>query len=303
MSAMLLADRAPRGTLVPGKLSHKREVPRSIARPEYLFHDGPEVVTASDVKNEETIEKIRIAGRIAADAMYAAGAAIKPGVTTDELDRIAHEYMCDHGAYPSCLDYMEFPKSICTSINEVICHGIPDSTVVHEGDFINLDVTAYKDGVHGDTNAMFMVGDVDEESRLLAERTKNAMMRGIKAVKPGRQINVIGRVIESYAKRFEYGVVEDFTGHGVGEAFHSGLIVPHYDAAPNYATVIEPGMVFTIEPMLTLGDIAWEQWDDDWTVVTKDRSRTAQWEHTLVVTKDGAEILTLPTDVDLAPHL
>ncbi|WP_273486818.1 type I methionyl aminopeptidase [Ancrocorticia populi] len=301
--AAMLADRAPRGTLVPGKLTPKRAVPKSIDRPEYLFHDGPEEVTASDIKDAETIEKIRAAGQIAADAMYAAGAAVKPGITTDELDRIAHEYMCDHGAYPSCLDYMGFPKSICTSINEVICHGIPDSTVLREGDFINLDVTAYKDGVHGDTNAMFMVGEVDEESRLLAERTKNAMMRGIKAVKPGRQINVIGRVIESYAKRFEYGVVEDFTGHGVGEAFHSGLIVPHYDAAPSYATIIEPGMVFTIEPMLTLGDIAWDQWDDDWTVVTKDRSRTAQWEHTLVVTKDGAEILTLPSNENLAPHL
>ncbi len=291
------------GTLVPGKLSPTRHVPATISRPEYMFHDGPEVVTASDIKDAETIERIREAGRIAADALYEAGRAIAPGVTTDELDRIAHEYMCDHGAYPSCLGYMGFKKSICTSINEVICHGIPDSTVLSEGDIINLDVTAYKDGVHGDTNAMFLVGDVDEESRLLCERTATSMLRGIKAVKPGRQINVIGRVIESYAKRFQYGVVEDFTGHGVGEAFHSGLIVPHYDAAPAYATVMEPGMVFTIEPMLTLGDIAWEQWDDGWTVVTKDRGRTAQWEHTIVVTDDGAEILTLPSTPDLAPHL
>ena len=299
----MLADRAPLGTLIPGKLSPKRQVPSSIGRPEYLFHDGPEVVTASDVKDAGTIERIRIAGRIAADAMYEAGKAVVPGVTTDELDRIAHEYMCDHGAYPSCLDYMGFPKSICTSINEVICHGIPDSTVLEDGDIVNLDVTAYIDAVHGDTNAMFTVGDVDEESLLLIERTKNAMMRAIKAVKPGRQLNVIGRVIESYAKRFHYGVVEDFTGHGVGEAFHSGLIIPHYDTAPGYDTLMEPGMVFTIEPMLTLGDIAWEQWDDEWTVVTKDRSRTAQWEHTLVVTENGAEILTLPSEVDLAPHL
>ena len=299
----MLADRAPLGTLIPGRLSPKRQVPSSIERPEYLFHDGPEVVTASDVKNAETIERIRIASRIAADAMYEAGQAVAPGVRTDELDRIAHEYMCDHGAYPSCLDYMGFPKSICTSINEVICHGIPDSTLLQDGDIVNLDVTAYIHGVHGDTNAMFTVGDVDEESLLLIDRTKNAMMRGIKAVKPGRQINVIGRVIESYAKRFQYGVVEDFTGHGVGEAFHSGLIVPHYDTAPRYDTIMEPGMVFTIEPMLTLGDIAWEQWDDGWTVVTRDRSRTAQWEHTLVVTEDGAEILTLPSQVDLAPHL
>lgn len=291
---MSLADRAPRGTLKPGTLSPKRVVPAHIDRPEYMFHSGPEVVTASDIKTPETVEKIRRAGRIAAQAMEAAAAAIAPGVTTDALDKIAHEYLCDHGAYPSCLGYMGFPKSICTSINEVICHGIPDSTVLNEGDIINLDVTAYIDGVHGDTNATYGVGQIDEESALLIERTRNSMMRAIKAVRPGREVNVLGRVIESYAKRFDYGVVRDYTGHGVGEAFHSGLIIPHYDSAPLYDTVMEVGMVFTIEPMLTLGTIEWEQWDDGWTVVTKDRSRTAQFEHTLVVTEDGADILTLP---------
>lgn len=280
-----------------------RSVPRTIARPEYMFHDGPEVVTAADVKDAETIEKIRISSQIAADAMYLAGAAVRPGVTTDELDRIAHEYMCDMGAYPSCLGYMGYPKSLCSSINEVICHGIPDSREIQEGDIVNLDVTAYKNGVHGDTNAMFYAGEVDEESRLLCERTYTAMMRGIKAIKPGRQVNVIGRVIESYAKRFGYGDVEDYTGHGVGEAFHSGLIIPHYDAAPNFDTTIEVGMVFTVEPMLTLGTNAWEQWDDGWTVVTADRKRTAQWEHTIVVTEDGAEILTLPTQGQTSPAM
>ncbi len=291
---MSLADRAPRGTLKPGTLSPKLSVPAHIDRPEYMFHSGPEVVTASDIKTPETVEKIRRAGRIAAQAMEAAAGAIAPGVTTDALDKIAHEYLCDHGAYPSCLGYMGFPKSICTSINEVICHGIPDSTVLNEGDIINLDVTAYIDGVHGDTNATYGVGQIDEESALLIERTHNSMMRAIKAVRPGREVNVLGRVIESYAKRFNYGVVRDYTGHGVGEAFHSGLIIPHYDSAPLYDTVMEVGMVFTIEPMLTLGTIDWEQWDDGWTVVTKDRSRTAQFEHTLVVTEDGADILTLP---------
>lgn len=291
---MSLADRAPRGTLKPGTLSPKLSVPAHIDRPEYMFHSGPEVVTASDIKTPETVEKIRHAGRIAAQAMEAAAAAIAPGVTTDALDKIAHEYLCDHGAYPSCLGYMGFPKSICTSINEVICHGIPDSTVLNEGDIINLDVTAYIDGVHGDTNATYGVGQIDEESALLIERTRNSMMRAIKAVRPGREVNVLGRVIESYAKRFNYGVVRDYTGHGVGEAFHSGLIIPHYDSAPLYDTVMEVGMVFTIEPMLTLGTIEWQQWDDGWTVVTKDRSRTAQFEHTLVVTEDGADILTLP---------
>ncbi|AHU88859.1 type I methionyl aminopeptidase [Trueperella pyogenes] len=297
------ANRAPLGTLTPGTISPTRHVPDYIERPEYMFHDGPEVVTASDVKSAETIEKIRAAGTIAADALYLAGAAIKPGITTDELDAIAHDYMISQGAYPSCLGYMGFPKSICTSINEVICHGIPDSHRLEEGDIINLDVTAYKDGVHGDTNAMFYVGEVDEESRLLCERTYTAMMRGIKVAKPGREINVIGRVIESYAKRFDYGVVEDFTGHGVGEAFHSGLIVPHYDAAPRHNEIIEPGMVFTIEPMLTLGEIDWFQWDDDWTVLTKDRGRSAQFEHTIVVTETGAEILTLPSMGQTTPAI
>ncbi|MBP3223464.1 MAG: type I methionyl aminopeptidase [Actinomycetaceae bacterium] len=291
----MLANRAPLGTLTPGELTPQRTVPSHIERPEYLFHDGPERVTSSDIKTEEIIEKIRIASHIAADALYETGKYVAPGVSTDKLDAIAHEYLCDHNAYPSCLNYMDFPKSICTSINDVICHGIPDSTILKEGDIINIDITAYIHGVHGDTNAMFTVGDVDKESRLLIERTYESMMRGIKAVKPGRAINVIGRVIESYAKRFDYGVVEDFTGHGVGEAFHSGLIIPHYDAAPAHNNLIEENMVFTIEPMLTLGTIEWEQWDDGWTVLTKDRGRTAQWEHTIVVRKEGAEILTLPS--------
>ena len=290
MSQSLGAKRAPLGTLKPGKISPRRAVPAHIDRPEYMYHSGPEVVTAGDIKSPETIEKIRVAGRIAAQALQVVGEAVRPGITTDELDRIGHEFIISHNAYPSCLGYMGFPKSLCTSINEVICHGIPDDRPLEDGDIVNVDITAYYDGVHGDTCAMFEVGNVDEESHLLIERTRNAMMRGIKAVRPGREINVIGRVIESYAHRFDYGVVRDFTGHGVGEAFHSGLIVPHYDAAPAHNEV----MVFTIEPMLNLGGIEWEQWDDDWTVVTKDRGRSAQFEHTIVVTEDGAEILTLP---------
>ncbi|MFH5823354.1 type I methionyl aminopeptidase [Georgenia sp. AZ-5] len=294
MPATMLADRAPRGTLTKGTVSPMRAVPASIPRPEYVGRTGPERVTASEVKTPETIERIRRASRIAAQALEEVGRHVAVGVTTDELDAIGHEFLVSHGAYPSTLGYMGFTKSLCTSVNEVICHGIPDSTVLADGDILNIDITAYVDGVHGDLNAMFLVGDVDEESRLLVERTREAMERGIRAVKPGREVNVIGRVIEAYARRFDYGVVRDFTGHGVGEAFHSGLIIPHYDSAPRYDTVIEPGMVFTIEPMLTLGGIEWEQWDDGWTVLTKDRSRTAQWEHTLVVTETGAEILTLP---------
>jgi methionyl aminopeptidase len=267
-------------------------VPASIVRPEYVDRPAPARFTGSEVKDAETIEAMRVAGRIAANAMAAAAAVIAPGVTTDEIDRVVHEYLVDHGAYPSTLGYKGFPKSCCTSLNEVICHGIPDSTVIQDGDIVNIDVTAYVGGVHGDTNATFLAGDVAEEDRLLVERTREAMMRAIKAIRPGRELNVVGRVIESYAKRFGYGVVRDFTGHGIGRSFHSGLVVLHYDD-PSVQTMLEPGMTFTIEPMITLGGIDYEIWSDDWTVVTKDRSRTAQWEHTVVVTADGAEILTL----------
>ncbi|MBN3928207.1 type I methionyl aminopeptidase [Streptomyces verrucosisporus] len=279
--------------LVPGTVSPHRGVPASIPRPEYVGKDAPTPYTGPEVQDSETVEKMRIAGRIAARAMAEAAEHIAPGVTTDKLDEVAHEYLCDHGAYPSTLGYRKFPKSLCTSVNEVICHGIPDSTVLRDGDIVNLDVTAYVHGVHGDNNATYPCGGVDEESRLLVERTRESLNRAIKAVRPGRQINVIGRVIESYAKRFGYGVVRDFTGHGINSSFHSGLIIPHYDD-PRATTVMKPGMTFTIEPMLTLGTHEWEMWEDGWTVVTKDRKRTAQFEHTLVVTDSGAEILTLP---------
>jgi len=237
---------------------------------------------------------MRIAGRIAADALAVVGAACVPGTTTDELDRIGHEFLCDMGAYPSTLGYRGFPKSLCTSLNEVICHGIPDSTVLMDGDICNVDITAFINGVHGDTNATFCVGEVTEEDRLLVERTHEATMRGVKAVAPGRTISVIGRVIESYARRFGYGVVRDFTGHGIGTAFHTGLVIPHYDDS-RFDTVIETGMTFTIEPMITLGTHEYEMWADKWTVLTADRRRTAQFEHTLLVTESGAEILTLPS--------
>lgn len=212
--------------LKPGRVSPRRDVPESIARPEYVDRPAPKRYRGSEVKDAATIEKMRVAGRIAADALVEVGRAVQPGVTTDELDRIGHEYMLDHNAYPSTLGYRGFPKSLCTSINEVICHGIPDSTVLQEGDICNVDITAFIGGVHGDTNATFLVGEVAEETRLLVERTREALMRAISIVAPGRNLNVIGRVIESYAKRFDYGVVRDFTGHGIGTSFHTGLVVP-----------------------------------------------------------------------------
>ncbi|MGW5878243.1 type I methionyl aminopeptidase [Nocardiopsis terrae] len=279
--------------LVPGRISPQRSVPPHIVRPEYVGRKHPVEGVLGDVQTPETIERIRVASRIAAQALAEVGRNVQPGVTTDELDRVGHEFLLDHGAYPSTLGYKGYPKSLCSSLNEVICHGIPDDTVVRDGDIVNIDITAYKDGVHGDTNATFLSGEVSEEHRLLVERTHEATMRAIKACRPGRQINVIGRVIESYAKRFGYGVVRDFTGHGVGPEFHSGLVVPHYDD-PRATTVMEPGMTFTIEPMITLGGVDYDMWDDGWTAVTADRRWTAQFEHTLVITDTGAEILTLP---------
>ena len=278
--------------LVPGTLSPNRSVPSDIARPEYVGKPRPKPYHGSDVQSVETIEKMRVAGRIAAQALAEVGRAAKPGVTTDDLDRIGHEFLCDHGAYPSTLGYKGYPKSLCTSINEVICHGIPDSTVLNDGDIVNVDITAFINGVHGDTNATFEVGEVSEEAHLLVERTREALERAIKAVRPGRQINVVGRVIESYAKRFGYGVVRVFTGHGIATSFHSGLIIPHYDDA-RATRLLEPGMTFTIEPMLTLGTIEHRMWDDNWTAVTSDGKLTAQFEHTMVVTDHGAELLTV----------
>ena len=285
---------APAATVTPGTVSARRSVPPSIKRPEYVDKERPTPFAGSEVKDAETIELMRVAGRVAAQALQAVGEAVAPGVTTDELDRVGHEFLLDHGAYPSTLGYRGFSKSLCTSVNEVVCHGIPDSRPLQEGDIVNVDITGFLGGVHGDTNATFTVGEVDEESSLLVERTREAMMRGIKAALPGRRINIIGRVIEKYAARFGYGVVRDYTGHGIGTAFHSGLVVPHYDAAPSHDEVIEPGMTFTIEPMLNLGSPDWTMWDDGWTVVTKDLRRSAQFEHTILITDDGNEILTLP---------
>jgi methionyl aminopeptidase len=176
-------------------------------------------------------------------------------------------------------------------LNEVICHGIPDDTVLEDGDIVNVDIGAYIHDVHGDTSGTVAVGEAKHEVLLLIERTREAMHRGIRAAAPGREVSVIGRAIESYAKRFSYGVVREFTGHGVGTSFHTGLIIPHYDE-PRYNSVIEPGMIFTVEPMITLGTHEWELWADGWTVTTLDKSLTAQFEHTILITGTGPEILT-----------
>jgi len=280
-------------TMAPGRISARRPVPAHIPRPEYADKPAPAPFTGSEVKDSDTIERMRIAGKLAAEARDLVGSHVAPGITTDELDRIGHEFLCDHGAYPSTLGYKNFPKSLCSSVNEVICHGIPDSYVVQDGDIVNIDITAFLNGVHGDTNATFLTPGVSQEVRDLVDRTREALRRAINAVKPGRQINVIGRVIESYAKRFGYGVVREFTGHGIGTSFHSGLVIPHFEDL-HYSDLIQTGMTFTIEPMLNLGTHEWNMWADNWTVVTRDGKPSAQFEHTLLVTDDGAEVLTLP---------
>ncbi len=291
---MVTTSTAP---LRPGTISPRLRVPGGIGRPHYVDarpgtpwdYDDPMV------KDADTIARMRIAGGIAADAIVEVGKHVAPGVTTDELDRIGHEFMISRGAYPSTLGYKGFPKSLCTSVNEAICHGIPDDRPLQDGDVVKVDITAFKDGVHGDNCATFYAGDASQQVRDLGERTREAMLRGIKAIRPGRPVSVIGRVIESYAKRFGYGVIRDYTGHGVGWSFHTDPTILHYDE-PRANTIMEPGMTFTVEPMLSLGGTDWEAWDDDWTIVTKDGSWVAQWEHSVVVTEDGAEILTLPTD-------
>lgn len=279
------------GSLLPGRVSAVRSVPGHIPRPEYVGKSGPALHVGGDKYDQDTLERIRVASRIAAQALEVVLAHAKPGVSTDELDAIGHEFLISKGAYPSTLGYRGFPKSLCSSLNEVICHGIPDNTSLDDGDLLNIDISAYIDGVHGDTNGTVLVGEAPEELELLVERTKEAMMRGIRAALPGRQVNIVGRAIEAYAKRFGYGVVREFTGHGVGTSFHTGLIIPHYDD-PAYDTVIETGMVFTVEPMLTLGSAEWDMWEDGWTVTTKDKKFTAQFEHTILITEDGPEILT-----------
>jgi methionyl aminopeptidase len=277
----------------PGRVGPPRTVPADIPRPHYAETGVPVRRAESHVRSPEVIERMRRAGRAAADVLQVVGAAVAPGVTTDELDALCHEECIRRGGYPSPLNYGAFPKSLCTSVNEVICHGIPDDRALIDGDIVNLDVTIFLDGVHGDTNATFPVGTIDEGSADLIRVTRECLDRGIAAVSPGSPIREIGRAIQDHAEGHGYGVVRAFVGHGIGEQFHSDLQIPHYDD-PRATTVIEPGMTFTIEPMITMGAWQHQLWSDGWTAVTVDRRRTAQFEHTLLVNDDGAEILTLP---------
>lgn len=279
--------------LRPGAVSPMRTVPPGILAPGYAATGEVARRPEPRVKSPEVIVRMRRAGRAAAEVLAEVGASVAPGVTTDELDQLTHEACTARGGYPSPLNYRGYPKSVCTSVNEVICHGIPDDRALRDGDIVNVDVTIFLDGVHGDTNATFPVGRIDPDTRRLVEVTRECLERGIAAVVPGRPISDIGRAIEEHASHHGFGVVRDFVGHGIGEQFHTDLQIPHYHE-PSATTVMEPGMVFTVEPMISMGDPRVRMWNDGWTAVTVDGSRTAQFEHTLLVTDDGREVLTAP---------
>jgi methionyl aminopeptidase len=284
------------GRVIEGRVSPWRDVPASIERPDYVETGKPSGRPEDPVKSADVLARMRRAGLVAAEVLAAAGAAVAPGVTTDELDAIAHQAYIDRGAYPSTLNYHGYPKSICTSVNEVICHGIPDDRPLESGDIVNVDVTAFIGGVHGDCSATYLVGDVDAVSEQLVRVTRECRDLGIAAVAAGRPISDIGKAIETHADAHGYGVVRTFIGHGIGQTFHMAPNIPHY-FTPQASTLMEPGMTFTIEPMITVGSWREKMWDNGWTAVTTDGKRTAQFEHTLVVTEDGADVLTLEPDL------
>jgi methionyl aminopeptidase len=248
------------------------------------------------VKSPDIIARMRHAGATAAEVLRLAGEMVKPGITTDDIDIYVHDLCIARGAYPSPLNYQNYPKSVCTSVNEVICHGIPDSRELQDGDIVNLDVTCYINGVHGDTNATFTVGNVSDEDRHLIKVTEECMWLGIETVKPNAPLSDIGRAIETHAKKHQMGIVRAFIGHGIGEQFHTDVQILHY-YEPRNNMLMRPGMTFTIEPMITLGSDKHRMWDDEWTAVTIDGQRTAQFEHTVLVTDDGFDVLTAPNAV------
>jgi methionyl aminopeptidase len=282
------------GRVVQGVVSPRRSVPDHIVRPPYVETGVPIRWAEPRVKSADIIERMRHAGIVAAEVLRLAGEMVAPGVTTDAIDVYVHDLCIERNSYPSPLNYNHFPKSVCTSVNEVICHGIPDSRPLQDGDIVNLDVTTFVGGVHGDTNATFLVGSVDPASQQLVRVTEECMWHGIEAVRPGRPISDIGRAIETHAKKYRYGVVRAFIGHGIGEQFHSDIQILHY-YDERASMIMRPGMTFTIEPMITMG--TWQHkmvFDDNWTAVTSDGRRTAQFEHTILVTDDGFDVLTAP---------
>ena len=286
----------------PGRVGPPRPVPADIARPPYILTGAAPAAAGVQILRGADLDRMRHACRVAAEVLIETGAALAPGVTTDDLDAVAHEAYVARGAYPSTLGYRGYRKSICTSVNEVVCHGIPDDQPLEEGDIVNIDVTAYVDGMHGDTSATFAVGDpsrLDAPTAGLVVTTCEATQLGIAAIAPGRSHREIGRAIEPFASGRGLGVVRDYGGHGIGPVFHAAPHIAHIDERGD-GTVLMPGMTFTVEPMLTAGTHRHTRWLDDWTEVTDDQLPSAQFEHTVVVTEDGVEVLTVTSDGDTA---
>jgi methionyl aminopeptidase len=254
---------------------------------------------AYTIKSQEEIERMRVAGRLAAEVLHMIGPKVQPGMTTGDLDRICHDYIVEvQGAIPAPLNYLGFPRSICTSVNHQVCHGIPGERRLKDGDIVNIDVTVIKDGFHGDTSKMFFVGEPSIAARRVARVAYEAMRIGIEMVRPGIRLGDIGHAIQTHAEGRGCSVVREYCGHGIGRRFHEDPQVLHY-GTPGTREMLEPGMIFTIEPMINVGRRHVKLLKDGWTVVTKDRSLSAQWEHTILVTGDGFEVLTLRPGDDI----
>lgn len=260
------------------------------------------------IKNEHDIEKMRVAGRLASEVLDFIGPHVVAGITTEELDKLCHDYMVNvQGTIPAPLNYAPpgytpYPKSICTSVNHQICHGVPGPKKLKNGDIINIDITVIKDGYHGDTSRMFIVGEGSLAARRLCEITFEAMWIGIEQVRPGATLGDVGAAIQKFAEGFGYSVVREFCGHGIGTKFHEEPQVLHY-GKPGTGVRLQEGMIFTIEPMLNAGRREIKEMPDGWTIVTKDHSLSAQWEHTVLVTVDGYEILTQSAGTPANPRL
>ncbi|XP_020269290.1 methionine aminopeptidase 1D, chloroplastic/mitochondrial [Asparagus officinalis] len=284
-------SKVKRKRLRPGKVSPRLKVPDHIVKPPYVnSRQSPGIASGPEIHDVGGVECMRASGKLAARVLEHAGTLVKPGIKTDEIDKAVHQMIIDNGAYPSPLGYGGFPKSVCTSVNECICHGIPDSRELEDGDIINIDVTVYLNGYHGDTSATFLCGNVDDEAKKLVEVTKECLHKAISICAPGVEFNRIGKTIQNHADKFRFGVVQEFVGHGVGRVFHSDPVILHYRNNEHGRMLL--GQTFTIEPMLTMGSTHPVIWADNWTAVTEDGSLSAQFEHTLLITENGAEILT-----------
>ena len=293
----------PRRPVRPGRVSGPLAVPADVPRPPYVDSGGiPSSRALRPASTPDDVARMRAAGRAARMVVDRLASEVAPGVTTDHLDAVAHAAYLEEGGYPSTLGYRGYPKSLCTSINEVVAHGIPDDRPLEVGDIVNCDVTIFLGGVHGDCSRTFCVGGVDAVDPAtvdLVRTTEEALRAGIAAVRPGGRVRDIGKAIQKVARTAGYGIVRELVGHGIGEQFHGEPHVHHYDEPRNKA-VLRPGMTFTIEPMLTLGMPDVVLWDDEWTIVTLDGQPSAQFEHTVLVTDDGVEVLTVSADGDAA---